>query len=186
MITTLINTKRNDTMKTRTIALASAILLIACTAIAVGILKFSSWSDLEKYSPNIILARCVTTPDPYNVVKNGVHIDMTDGLIETDVHIVSTLKGATNSDNAVLDSRYWPRQGEYYLIFAIYHDGIYQAVEPYRIVPLGPNFPSNAFAGKLLHEKIQIALKYRLDMLNEQIQKEQEEKQRLQQGLQQE
>jgi hypothetical protein len=75
------------------------------------------------------------------------------------------------------------RQDENYLIIGHYDSGIYRAHEEYHVIPLGVNFSTNLIAGKPLDEQIQILFKRRLDNLNRQIKEEQEEKQRLEEGL---
>jgi hypothetical protein len=130
------------------------------------------------------LVRCNTTPDPSNVFnKDGIRTDIEGGLIDSDIRIMSVLKGTTNSGNVRLNSKYWPRQGEYYLIFAQFHDGFYTAVETYRIVPLGPIFVTNILAGKSLDEQIETAFELSADYLNRQIRQEQEQKKRLEEGV---
>gem|GEM_PF-4146347 len=83
----------------------------------------------------------------------------------------------------MLTSEYWPRQGEDYLCFANYHDGFYQANESYRIVPLGLSFTTNGMSNKTLDEQIQMLLQRRLNDLNQQMKKEQEEKKRLEEAF---
>ena len=145
--------------------------------------QFSGLDSLIQSSSDIIIARCVATPDPYNMAtKDGTKIDL-KGLINSDVEITSILKGATNSGLVRMTSEYWPRQGEYYLIFSNYRDEFYQALEKYRIVPLGPNCSTNSLIGKSLDEQLQILFKHRVDDLNLEIQSDEAEKQRLEEGL---
>jgi hypothetical protein len=118
---------------------------------------------------------------------------LNDNLLASDIDVVSVLKGETNwgsvpipppamgSGNLV--SQYWPRQNEYYLVFAIFHDGEYQATEPYRVVPLGIRFSTNLLAGKSLDQQIKFCLQWRLDNLNRDLGQMQEEKKRLESGL---
>ena len=58
---------------------------------------------------------------------------------------------ATNL-SVVLLSQFVPSPGDY-LIFA-YFDDEYMAVEPYRVVPLGPDFLTDMLAGKQLDDQI--------------------------------
>src|SRR2546425_12343942 len=44
-------------------ALPICVLVAVTTATAVIILPFTSWDDLTRKSPNIIIARCTTTPE---------------------------------------------------------------------------------------------------------------------------
>ena len=130
-----------------------------------------------------MLARCSKTPDPSAPNKDGSLTDIKNGLIDSEMEISLVLKGTTNQGRIIVRSQYWPRQGENYLIFSHFFAGVYQGFETYRVVPLGLYFPTNILTGKPLDEQVKIALQYRLDMLNREMQKEQEEKQRLEQGL---
>jgi hypothetical protein len=168
-------------MKTKAIVIG--LFTAAFAAMGVLIAPFQGWDNLKRYSSDIIIARCGNTPNPFNVKTNGIWIDMQDGMIDSQIQVLSVLKGATNLGAARLTSQYWPRQGEHYLIFAIYHDGFYQAIETYRVVPLGTYRPPDLSTGKTLDEKIHILLQYRFDNLNRQMKEEQEEKQRLEDGL---
>ncbi len=142
--------------------------------------SFSSWGNLTKNSPDIIIARCLETPE---TVKPNGHMVDTQGWIISNMDIVSVLKGATNPATVKLGSEYCPRQGEFYLIFSNYHDGYYTSTESYRFVPLGLQFSTNMIEGATLDEKIWNLLERRLNNLNQQMKSEQEEKQRLEAGL---
>lgn len=170
-------------MKLRTIILYFALFGIASIATAVVIMPFRGWERLAQKSSDVIVVRCSKTPDPLAPDKDGVSLEIIDGIVDSDMEIVSILKGGTNSGNVRVSSEYWPRQRECYLIFADFHDGYYQAVESYRVVPLGINFPTNLLTGKSLEEQIRTALKYRLDNLDRKMKEEMEEKQRLEEGL---
>src|SRR5216117_3727606 len=108
------------------------LLFAVSTATAVIILPFTSWDDLTKKSPDIIIARCTATPQPMVVA---------DGMIRSDIEVMSVLKGDTKPGSARMFSQYWPRQGERFLMFATYQGNhlyrAYNATETYRIVPLG-------------------------------------------------
>ena len=153
------------------------------TAAAFLTMPFPGWDILTQKSQDIIIARCSSTPAQLNVKTNGIWIDQ-DGLIESEIQVVSVLKGATTSNPARLSSQYWPRAGEHYLIFAHYHDGFYQALETYRIIPLGAYFSTNTIAGKPLTQQLQILFKRRIRELSREIQRDEAEKQRLNEGLQ--
>lgn len=55
--------------------------------------------------------------------------------------------------------------------------------EDYRIVAIGHSFNANDLTGKSPDDQIRLLLQRRLDNLNAQMAKEQEEKRRLEQGL---
>jgi hypothetical protein len=49
---------------------------------------FPGWISLEEMS-DILVARCLRTPDPYNqTAPNGMHIDPLDGLIGSEMETV--------------------------------------------------------------------------------------------------
>ena len=108
---------------------------------------------------------------------------MRDRLIDSDMQIVSVLKGGLTNGPIVLRSRFWPRQSENYLVFGHFSDGIYHAYEDYRVVPLGVGFSTNELAGKSLDQQIKLMLEYRFNDLNSELERGQKEKQRLEEGL---
>jgi hypothetical protein len=169
--------------------IVSVLLVTSVTAaLAVITVSFPGWDQLTADSPDIIIARCTQTPLPV-VTRYQIQMDL---VVHSDMEVVSILKGVTNgiaSENlklgpTALRSMYWPRQGEYYLIFSSYHAGSYEAIEDYRIVPLGLLFPAEAIDGKSLDEQLQILLKQGHLYLNREIQKDEDQKQRLEMGIQ--
>jgi hypothetical protein len=171
----------NRSIRVKTLQIT--ILMAAGAALAVATRPFSGWDSLIQHSPDIIVARCTQTPDPYPAVKDGVLTIFKDGVVPSSLEVALVLKGETHATGTYLHSWVLPRQGEYYLIFSQYLDGFYQAIEPYRIVPLGLEFSTNGIAGKTLDEQVRGLLERRLNALTEQIKNEQEEKQRLEEGL---
>ena len=145
---------------------------------------FSGWDNLTMKSSEIIIARCSKTPNRLNTGKGGAVIELKDGMIQSDIEVVSVLKGATNLGSAQLSSRYWPRQSELYLIFSTHFEGFYHATESYRVIPLGMDFPTNALAHQSLHEQIRTVFNYRLHQLDRELVQMQEERKRLEEGLQ--
>lgn len=163
--------------------------MIASVAMAVVETSFSSWNGLIQVSPDIIIAHCSRTPDPERDHGSGP----TGPMVFSDIEVLSILKGAgvTNWAGGMpqlgtsrLVSTYYPRQGEYYLVFSIYHDGEHQASEKYRVVPLGLDFSTNSLSGKTLDAQIQMLLQRRLNDLNRQMKEEHAEKQRLEEAFQ--
>jgi hypothetical protein len=172
--------------KQNTIILFAFVAAIA--ALANVQLTFSNWNFLINSSPNIIIGRCIQTPDYERDRGSGP----TGTLYFSQIEVVSILKGAgvTNYAGGVsklgtsrLVSDFYPRQGEYYLVFSIFHDGGHQASESYRVVPIGLTFNTNSLSGKNLDEQIQMLLQRRLDNLNRQMKQDQEEKVRLEQAF---
>jgi hypothetical protein len=159
------------------IIVLTALLVLASGVLAQPEHPFSGWDNVKKHSPDIIIARCVKTVDDPSPSKHF------RSVIFSDIEVLSSLKGRTNLGPARLGSLTWPRQGEKYLIFSLYTDGQYYAVEKYRVVPLGTYLPPDLLTGKTLDENIQILFQWRLDNLNRQMKEEQEEKQRLEEEL---
>lgn len=171
-------------------AVVSALLFIGIgSLIAVVVYPFSNWDLLIQKSPDIIVARCSRTPDPYRDHGAGP----TGSLFATDIEVISILKRSTNWGAELLEppsigasrlsSEFYPRQGEFYLIFSIFYDHEYQASESYRVVPLGLTFSTNSLSGKSLDEQIHALLQRRLNNLERQMKNEQEEKQRLEEAF---
>ena len=74
-----------------------------------------------------------------------------DGMIRSDIEVMSVLKGDTKQGTARIVSQYWPRQGERFLMFATYQSNqLYNATETYRIVPIGRDFPTHELTGETL------------------------------------
>ena len=162
-----------------------ALFITAATALAVFTSPFSNWDSLKRRSPDTIIARCTKTPRGLEVQGNVIRIGNPHGLWDSDIDIVCALKGRTNLGPARLTSFYRLRQGEEYLVFSKYHDGLYQAIERYRIVSLGTGYPTKELAGKSFDDQVRALLQYRLDMLNVEVQQAEEEKRRLEEGLKQ-
>ena len=115
-------------------------------------------------------------PTPGVIVINATKSDST-------IEVVSVLKGTNNVASARLLTDHDLQKGENYLVFGNFDGEIYQAYEEYRVIPLGSNFHTNSIAGKSLDQQLHILLQHRLDNLNRQMQKELEEKQRLEAGV---
>lgn len=155
-----------------------SLVAAASSTFAVLIMPFSSWDDLTKKSPDIVIVRCITTSNP------GV---ISDGMIWSDIEVTTVLKGGTKPSTARMVSQYWPRQGDQFLIFSAYQSNkfyrAYNATETYRIVPIGRYFLTNELTGKSLDEQIQLVLRHRLDELNRELKDGAGEKKRLEEGL---
>src|SRR2546430_15476794 len=76
--------RRQMNMKLRSTMLV--LLFAVSTTMAVIILPFTSWDELTRQSPDIIIARCATTPNP-TVIG--------DGMIWSDIEVLAVLKGDT-------------------------------------------------------------------------------------------
>src|SRR5262245_14068837 len=108
-----------------------ALLGVAYTTSAILLAPFVSWDDLTGRSPEIVIAKCLRTPEPRVVVNEMVY---------SDIEVLSVLKGKTTNGTSQLFSGYWPRQGERFLVISGAYGGAYSAPERYRIVPIGEFF----------------------------------------------
>jgi hypothetical protein len=111
-------------------------LFVAVGAMAVPILPFTSWDDISEKSPDIVIARCtVTAPDG----------PVGDGMVWSDIEVLSVLKGDTKPGVARMVSQHCPRQGERFLMFSTYQSNhlyrAYNATETYRVVPSAATSP---------------------------------------------
>jgi hypothetical protein len=156
------------------------IIVFACIVVAANVwglklLSFPGWDRVREKSTDIIVAQCLKVPN-----NPGSSID---DLLDTDIQIDSVLKGSTNLAAVRLRTTSWLRPGEYYLIFAISMDRVYNAFEKYRVIPLGSYIPPDLLIGKAPDEQIQILFQRRLDDLHRQMTEEEQEKQRLEEGI---
>jgi len=165
-------------MKAKASATIVVLLAAASSAVAVPILPFTSWDNLSIKSPDIIIARCsATAPDG----------PIGDGMVWSDIEVLSVLKGDTKPGVARMVSQHSPRQGEQFLLFSTYQSNdlyrAYNATETYRVVPLGRGFLIDKLAGKPLEAQVQLVLRHRLDELTKELQHATDEKKRLEEGI---
>jgi hypothetical protein len=157
---------------------AVGLLAVAGSAFAVFLSPFTSWDDISKKSPDIIIGRCTLTA-PDGPVGNG--------MIWSDIEVLSVLKGDTKPGAERMVSQHAPRQGERFLMFSTYQSNhlyrAYNATETYRVVPLGRYFLTSELTGKPLDEQIQFVLRHRLEELSHELKQGEVEKKRLEEAL---
>jgi hypothetical protein len=160
-------------------------LLTATVAFTIPVANFKDYDDLIANSPEIILARCTSTLD--FVTASNKLVIITDGMIDSNIEVVSVLKGTPNPGSAHLGSQYWPYRGEYLLVFANNHKDEYNkgytAIEGYRVISLGHTYMTNQLAGNTVDEQVETILKMRLYNLKEELERDTQEKQRIQTKL---
>nr|WP_314857757.1 hypothetical protein [uncultured Undibacterium sp.] len=136
--------------------LALGLFVATSSSFAVLISPFTSWDDLSKKSPDIVIARCIDTPEQTIVIN---------GMIWSNIEVMSVIKGDTQEGAARMVSQYVPCHGEQFLLFATYESNkeyrAYNATETYRVVPLDEQFRINELAGKNLHKKIILTLRHK-------------------------
>jgi hypothetical protein len=173
----------NHTTKIRTIIFAFS--LAAATILAVVVRPFTNWEEVASTSPEIIVARCLSTPQPLQPDENGAIKTLVSGLLNSSIEPMAVLKGKPVLGSATLCSQYWPRQGEAYLIYArSMTSNVYNAVESYRVVPLGINFFTNYIVGSSLEEKQRSLLAGALRLAKTRLQEDQAAEARLESAFQ--
>jgi hypothetical protein len=161
------------------IRVTSVVLFFAVlsAAVAVRLMPFAGWEDLIKRSPDIVLARCIATPEPRSA----------NGQTWSDIEVLMVLKGETKPGRARLVAGHAPYQQEHLLLFTTHQSNelyeAHSAAESYRIVSLGRYFPTNQLIGKSLDEQIQLLLRHRLEQLTRDLQQGAAEKKRLEEGI---
>lgn len=135
-------------------------------------------------SPDIVIAKCTST---YGSKPTAKPVPILDGVIFSDIQVVSVLKGNTKPGPSRLASWYWPYPDQQFVIFGSYESDRYStnytAIEGYKIVPLSRNFPLHTLDGKTLDEQLQLIFSNRVSDLNEEIGQDEKEKTRLEEYL---
>jgi len=155
----------------------TAIIVLLITAYFAGatILRpFTNWDDLVTNSQEIIIARCLAPRQmltPKDIYKIG-------RIYESEIEVVTVLKGASKPGISRLTSMYRLDRGEYFLAFANSYHG-YDAFEEYRIVSMGDRLQTNELAGKSLGDQVQLILTNRFTELSKEIDRANQEKSRL-------
>jgi hypothetical protein len=156
-------------------------LLVAVTAFGRLFSEFKSWDALTAESPDIVIAKCTST---LTSEKPSIIID---GWIPSEIEVVSVLKGDTKPGPAHMMSTYWPYPGQQFLLFGYHRNDPkfphYSVNEDYRVILLNHYFQTNMLPSGTLEEKIRWVLQNRLHDLNEDLEKGQKEKKRLEEGL---
>jgi len=162
---------------------AAMLFATIAVAFAIPINKFQTWHDLINQSPDIIIARCTAaqdlmTPKPTIIFGN---------VFNSDIEIISVLKGDAKLGASHLASLYLPYRGEYFVLFANHFteglDSGYSATEDYRVISLGRHFKPDELLVKTLSEQVQTILSIRVKDLNDELERDKEEKVRLETGL---
>lgn len=125
-------------------------------------------------SSDIIVIRC-EAPRSNNTPLGGP--------IRAEISVVDVLKGETNGISNQLSTHTHLHKNEYYLVFANYSGGCYQAKADYDFVPIEGKYDKEMAVGKDTNEKVRALLKRRLNYLKVIIPIEQAEKQRLEQAF---
>jgi hypothetical protein len=183
-------------MKKHIVMLTLVAAVIAVTATPV--IPFTNWNDIIEQSPDIIIAKRTEQP-LITLPTNGMGaISVSDAGLPNPIEVVAVLKGDTKPGPAQLWLPYsfrlgeLPHRGDMFLVFARGHSNTptnlsYQAIENYRIVFVAPDFYfgawTNLLAGKPLKAQVRKILEYRLSSLDEEMQRLQNEKKRVEDGV---
>jgi len=162
----------------KTIIIITVLTLTAIAGIARVSSLFPGWSQLESESSDIgvAVARGPSTPVPGEYIENATRSD-------SEITILSVLKGTNGAVATRLQTDHELKRGEAYLIFGSIDNGTYKAYEDYRVIPLGAKFRKEMIDGKPLHEQIQTLLRRAVENLNEEMARNQSEKNRIEAGL---
>jgi|SRR5581483_2866095 len=157
---------------------ASILVFVVAGAVARLSSPFQGWDRLERDSA------CIVIVDPQDPVPPTPGIESVNGpRYDFKVIVLSTIKGTNNVPVSRLQTNHELRHGQGYLVFASCHDGVFDAYEEYKVVPLGVSYTPDMIAGKPLAEQIQILLKLSAASLDGEIAKKQEEKKRIESGI---
>jgi hypothetical protein len=156
-------------------------LLVLMTFSAFGVLLniFTDYDSVKEQSSDIIVVRCIANP------PTQFNSSPTDPDINTfPVIILATIRGTNFPGSASLVSKCWLNLGDYYLIFGQRVGGKCQAIEDFRVIPLGHEVFSageitNSIFGKPEGEQLQILFKRALGHASRQIEEQQNEIRRL-------
>lgn len=136
--------------------LALGLCVLSTTAFAVLISPFTSWEDLIAKSPDIVIARCIATPEQMIVIN---------GMIWSNIEVMSVIKGDTQQGAARMVSQFGQCHDEQILVFATHESNKtyrgYNATEAYRVVLLDQELRISELAGKTLYQKIELALRHK-------------------------
>jgi hypothetical protein len=171
-----------ENMKSKIIITITIIALLATDAMAFVTIPFTDWQHVVDSSMDICIVSCEDpTPPPLGSgFKDPV-------IFDSQVFIVSTLKGTNNvNSRARFITCHELVKDRSYLIFAMHDDnGILQAYEEYRVVPLVRGFRPNMLDGKnTFDEKLQFLFQNGVDAMNQKIQDDEKERDRLQEAVQ--
>lgn len=151
---------------------------MAASILARVIAPFVGWDRLEDVSSNIIIVYCggPTPPTPGFSIVGATRFD-------SEITVISILKGTNHISSGRLQTDHELRQNNYYLAFADYDNGIYEAWEEYKVVPLGTDFSTNLITGKPLNDQLQVLFCSATNTLDHEIEMDEQDKSRLEQGI---
>jgi len=161
-------------MKIKIIILAFVFTAFVVAARMVSL--FSNWEEIEGRSRDIVVVNCgkpVVTKLPPNTIASGA------AKSDFEAEIIYVLKGTNSLGMARLQTDHELRQGENYLVFGNFDQGICTSYEKYKVVPIGDKFPTNSVMGKPMEEQVKILFQRAVFKLNREIENDREQKQQL-------
>lgn len=163
-------------MKAKTII--AIVILITMNVAASVLIPFEDWDQVFEKSPDIVVATCWNpTPPTPSVNRNGPGSDC-------QVEILSVLKGTNDATSVRLLTEHELQKGSTYLVLGQYNEQGLYALEDYRVIQLNKGFRLKSLDGKTLDEKIKILFQSGVDYMNQKIQEDNDERDRLKQALQ--
>ncbi|HEY1787283.1 MAG TPA: hypothetical protein VGJ73_03970, partial [Verrucomicrobiae bacterium] len=108
-----------------------------------------------------------------------------DDVVRSDWQVVllSSLRGTNATGHFRLLTNHSLSRGHKYLVLGYYIDGDYEAFEDYRVVPLSHDFDVKSLSNKPLNQQLQILFQDSVKEMNQEIQDDEAERQRLKEAL---
>jgi hypothetical protein len=153
-----------------------ALMTIGTFGMLIG--SFPGWDRLEGESSDIaiIYTQDPTPPGTVPFVANAPPYDYK-------VDILSALKGTNTVSSTRFFTEHELRNHWTYLVFGNYNSLGLNAIEDFRVVPLNNDFTIDSLKGKTLNEQLEILFQIGLDNINQKIEEDEKEKDRLQEGV---
>ena len=166
-------------MKYKILMIVVFILMLTAKG-AFGMLygTFQGWDRLEKISSDIVIVYTKNQTPPLTPPLIG------DALkSDWQVKILSVLKGTNTISSTRFLTDYELKNNCLYLVFGNSNSLGLAAVEDFRVVTLDNGFPLDSLKGKTMDEQLEILFQRALDDMNQKIEDDQKEKDRLQEGV---
>lgn len=165
---------------TKKIVLTNLIFLASThfVAFAYITMPFRGWSQLENESPDIVL---ITS---WNPTPPTPGVDVSGPKSDYQIEILSVLKGTNSVPSPSLLTDHELEKGGGYLVFGQYDGSVLRAFEDYRVIPISKKFSLESLKGKTLDEQLDLLFHSGLDEMNQKIQDDKDERDRLKLALQ--
>jgi hypothetical protein len=139
---------------------------------------FQGWDKLEEQSSviAIVYTQNTTPRGTLPLIGNAPSSDW-------QLDILSTLKGTNTVSSTRFLTDHELKNNCAYLVFGEYDGTALRAIEDFRVVQLDNGLSLDSLKGKTLDEQLQILFQRAVDDMNQKIEDEEKEKDRLQEGV---